>query len=81
MEARYLMLDPRSYELEHEQMFAVDTCQFCGCKKLTYRRFVAPPKHIKWQKDVAYFQRGIAWVQRCQSCKKTVSTIKRLEKK
>ena len=68
MEARYLMLDPRSYELEQTQMFSIDKCQFCGHTHFTYQRVLSTGLLAKT---------GIRWVQRCFNCKKTVSSVKR----
>lgn len=64
MEARYLMLDPRSYDLEHGQLFKIQQCQFCGHHEFNYQRYINPKSEI-------------GWVQRCKECKKTVSSVKK----
>jgi len=69
--ARYLMLDPKSYELEHQQLFNIEECQFCKGDNFTYQRFL-PSHHLN-----SNYNKGILWVQRCVNCKKTVSTVKR----
>ena len=61
---RYLKLDPRSYELKHGQLFDIEECQFCGHTEFNYQ------KHYNLRSP-------IAWVQRCKSCKKTVSSVSR----
>ena len=69
--ARYLMLDPRSYELEHQQLFDIEKCQFCGKDHFYYQRFL-PSVNLN-----SNYNKGIEWVQRCVDCKKTVSTVKK----
>jgi hypothetical protein len=66
--ARYLMLDPRSYELESYQLFSIDDCQFCGSKHFHFQRCVPTGPYSK---------DGVAWIQRCVDCKKTVSVVKK----
>jgi hypothetical protein len=68
MEARYLMLDPRTYKLEHGQLFKIQTCQFCGHHEFNYQRYKNTPYNNN---------NSVAWVQRCKGCKKTVSTVKK----
>ena len=66
MEARYLMLDPRTYKLEHGQLFKIENCQFCGGDNFNYQRYKNTPYNNN---------NSVAWVQRCKDCKKTVSTV------
>ena len=70
MEARYLMLDPRSYQLERDELFKIQTCQFCDHDELNYQKFLPS------QNGKGNYSLGIGWVQKCKNCKKTVSTIK-----
>lgn len=73
MEARYLMLDPRSYELTREELFKIQTCQFCEHTEFNYQRFLPTP-YVN-----SNYSKGIMWVQKCKGCKKTVSVVKKPE--
>jgi len=66
--ARYLMLDPRSYELEHQQLFDIHECQFCSSTSFNYQKLIPAGNYSK---------QGIAWIQRCQKCKRTISAVKK----
>lgn len=70
MEARYLMLDPRSYHLERDELFKIQICQFCNHDEFNYQKFLPSAGYN------TNHSRGIGWVQKCKKCKKTVSTIK-----
>jgi len=71
---RYLKLEPETFELEAHQLWQIDICQFCGNDSFRYQKYL-PNRTSK-----SMYNQGILFTQRCNSCNKTVSTVKVPEK-